>query len=123
MNPGKVLEILGGLRLLKYFPNDEFAMLALVRQVGEMCESEAAVEWLVHRMLKLYAEWPGIQEMRACYCSKFRPKDGVNAYSQVYADGIPSERTQTPLTLAAGLQQVKQFAGYLMDAKNPKGAA
>lgn len=101
MNPVNVLEILSGLRLLKYFPSDECAMAALVRQVGEMCQSEEQVDWLVNRMLKLYLEWPGMQEMRACYCSRHRPKDGINAYSQVYADGIPSEKKTEPLKLAA----------------------
>ncbi len=43
-------------------------------------------------MIHLYAEWPGVYELRACFCSKFRPADGVEARSSVYLDGVPSER-------------------------------
>ncbi len=90
----KIMEILCGLRLLPFFPSDEHAMLALVRMVGAMAKSEDQVQWLVNRMTSgLYAQWPGPQEMRACFCSKFPPKDGINAYSSVYLDGIPAERT------------------------------
>lgn len=94
MNPQSVLQILQELRMLPYFPNDEYVMVGLVRLAGSMCETEDQVRWLVNRMTRgLYSQWPGPQEMRACYCSKFRPKDGINACSTVYIDGLPSEKT------------------------------
>jgi hypothetical protein len=36
--------------------------------------------------------------VRAIYCSRYRPKDGIEIYSIVYPDGIPShcERAQLP---------------------------
>ena len=95
MNPEMILEIVQELRMLPYFPNDEFVMIGLVRLVGSMCETEEQVRWLVSRMTSgLYSQWPGPQEMRACYCSKFRPKDGISTCSTVYETGIPSEKTQ-----------------------------
>lgn len=98
MNPVQIAEILQQLRMLPYFPNDEYVLLGLVALVGQMCENEDQVRWLVARMTSgLYAEWPGPREMRACYCSKFKPKDGINACSTVYADGIPSEKQQRPM--------------------------
>lgn len=98
MNIKRVTEMLCGLRILPFFPGDENAMLALVRMVGEMATSEDQVRWLVNRMTSgIYTRWPGPHEMRACFCSRYRPQDGINAYSTVYLDGIPSER-------AAGLQ-------------------
>ena len=39
----------------------------------------------------LYNEWPGPQEVRAVFCSRFKPADSIEAYSSVYMDGIPSE--------------------------------
>lgn len=93
MRPEKILEMLSELAVLKYFPaSSDGALTALARLVQQMCRSESEVAWLVNRMTSgLYAEWPGPKEMRACFCSKFRPKDGINAYSEVYLDGIPSE--------------------------------
>jgi hypothetical protein len=62
----------------------------------ELASSDEQLEWLSRRMLKLYAEWPGPHEMRACFCSKYEPKDGVEADSSVYADGILSEAAESP---------------------------
>ncbi len=93
MNFQKVAEILGGLRILPFFPSDEHALLALVSMVGSMVDTEEQVRWLVKRMTSgIYSQWPGPQEMRACFCGRFKPKDGINAYSTVYLDGIPPER-------------------------------
>lgn len=93
MNPEVITEILSELRVLPFFPNDEFAMLPIVRLAGSMCETQEQVRWLVDRMTSgIYAEWPGMKEMRACYCSRFRPRDGINAYSDVYHDGLPPEK-------------------------------
>ena len=97
MNPEKVLEICGELRVLRYFPNDESVMNAIVRLCGSMCASEQQVRWLVDRMTSgIYAEWPGIAEMRACFCCRYKPKDGINAYSSVYPNGLPPDPTAPP---------------------------
>jgi hypothetical protein len=83
--------MLSALAMLKYFPAGNEAVLeSLARMVGSMCENEEQVRWLVDRMTSgIYGEWPGPAEMRACFCSRFKPKDGINAYSQVYPDGLP----------------------------------
>jgi len=91
MNPKRVLEMLAELAMLRFFPARNSAVLiGLARLVNQMCADESQVRWLVDRMTSgIYAEWPGPQEMRACFCSRFKPKDGLNAYSTVYPDGIP----------------------------------
>jgi hypothetical protein len=88
----KVAEIVGELTLLRFFPSDPIARTALVREICDMAASEDQVRWLITRMLKLYQVWPGLGEVRATFCSKFKPRDGVERYSEVYPDGIPSER-------------------------------
>jgi hypothetical protein len=94
MNPTEVMEILAELRVLPYFPNDEFVLVALARLAGSMCSNIAQVRWLVGRMTSgIYACWPGPQEMRACFCGRFKPRDGINAYSTVYLDGLPPDPT------------------------------
>ena len=94
MNPKRIVELLGRLAMLKYFPaGNESVLEGLLILVGRMCQNEQQVEWLVNCMTSgIYAEWPGPQEMRACYCSRFKPADGINAYSQVYPDGLPPSR-------------------------------
>ena len=97
MNPKRLLEMLAELAMLKFFPaNNEAVLLGLARLCVEMCNDESEVRWLVDRMTcGIYAEWPGPAEMRACYCDKFQPKDGINAYSQVYPDGLPPSKDST----------------------------
>jgi hypothetical protein len=41
----------------------------------------------------IYSKWPGDREMRACFCCRFRPKDGLTAYSTIYLDGLPPDPT------------------------------
>ncbi len=105
MNPERITEMLNELRVLPFFPNDEYTILALVRLVGAMAKTEDQVAWLVARMTSgIYRKWPGPLEMRACFCGKYPPKDGINAYSEVYPDGIPSERDHR---LAIGSAEMK----------------
>lgn len=97
MNFDAVTESLARLSVLKFFPTDIAARLALVRLVGDFATSEAQVEWLVNRMLSLYNEWPGPKELRALFCSRYKPKDGIEAKSEKFLEGIPSEKQPEPL--------------------------
>jgi hypothetical protein len=97
MNPERVLEMVAELRALRFFPNDESVLNAIVRLCGKMCANEAQVRWLVDRMNSgIYAEWPGPAEMRACLCCRYPPKDGLTSYSTVYPDGLPPDPTAPP---------------------------
>ena len=42
-----------------------------------------------------------MREVRAVFCSKFKPADGIDVYSAVYLDGIPSEKESAPAVLPA----------------------
>jgi hypothetical protein len=93
MNPVTVRNILAGLRALPFFDGGEAPVSMLVSMVTGMAETEEQILWVVQRMTAgLYEKWPGPLEMRAVYCSKFRPKDGVEAESTIYPNGIPSEK-------------------------------
>jgi hypothetical protein len=97
MNPGNVLQIVSELRALRYFPGDEFTLNAIVRLCGSMCATEEQVRWLVDRMTSgIYTEWPGIAEVRACFCCRYRPKDGISVCSTVFPEGLPPDPTAPP---------------------------
>jgi hypothetical protein len=96
MNIKRIAIKLEKLAMLKFFPSDEGARLGILDLVCKMAQSEEQVDWLVNRMTDgLYNEWPGPAELRACFCSKFRPKDGKSISSGIYLDGIPSESEET----------------------------
>ncbi len=93
----KVLDMLGGLTLLKFFPADVAARLELAKLVGRMAANEAQVEWLVQRLLAVCNEWPGPLVLRQIFCGKFKPQDGIEAGSTgMFPDGPPSERIESP---------------------------
>lgn len=117
VNIKRAADIIGELSLMKYFPSEPAARTALVRIVCEMAPDEAHIRWLVNRALKLYAEWPGIMELRACYCSKFKPADGIEAYSQVYSEGIPTEKEQQGLIAAPEMRALPAGAPVSADAQ------
>lgn len=79
----RATERIAELSLMKYFPQDALARFALVRIICEMADNEFQIEWLVKRTLSLYNEWPGPQMLRAIFCRRFRPADGIEAHVSV----------------------------------------
>lgn len=92
MNNLKVAEILEELTMLKFFPAGDYARMGILKLVCDMCETEDQVRWLVKRTIALHNEWPGPKELRAVFCSRHKPKDGINAYSEIFIDGVPPEK-------------------------------
>jgi hypothetical protein len=92
IDPSVASAAVNRLALMAFFPGDADIRAALVDVLLEMVTTEEQLDWLVSRALKLYTKWPGVGELRALYCSRWKPRDGVEAYSSIYLDGIPSER-------------------------------
>ena len=90
MDFARIARAIARLKLMAFFPSDEDTCLGLAQELSEMCENEEQIEWLCKRVTQLYPKWPGIHELRACLCSRFKPKDGINAYSSQYPEGIPA---------------------------------
>ena len=116
VNVVTVTQKLAPLALMKFFPADDLARVALVRMVCDMIETEDQAEWLANRMVQCYREWPGPYEMRACFCGRYKPKDGINAYSEVYADGFPPDPTAPPRAQITGTAPKRLEAGEPMTA-------
>ncbi len=89
----KASEKIAELGMLSFFPTEPFARAAVVALVCGMAEDNSQVDWLVRRCNNIWSKWEGPSELRSVFCSKFRPRDGVEAYSLLpqFADGIPSE--------------------------------
>ena len=64
---------------LKFFPSDPDARLGIAQEIASMASNEAQVEWLVAQVAKIYTEWPGALEIRAVFCTHYRPADGAEA--------------------------------------------
>lgn len=125
-----VMQLIGRLGgTLKFFPSDPDARIGIAEEIAAMAADEEQVRWLVGRLPKLFQEWPAMLEVRAVFCSKYKPKDGEEAYSSVYLDGIPSEKESLPQLPAAPMRQIASsepetaspsIAGYLADVTRLK---
>lgn len=87
--------------LLPFFPaSDPNARAVIIEELGSICESDAHAQWLAVRMGQVFkAKWPGLGEMRALYCKRFKPVDGVEVGSEAFPDGFPSESELGPLQI------------------------
>lgn len=93
LSPEVVAEFMGAVNLLK-FPPPASAGPKLVERIVNMCSTDEQVRWLANRVTELYDEWPGPHELRAVVCSRFKPKDGIEADSKhprYVDDGIPKD--------------------------------
>ncbi len=111
MNLNMVMQIAAELAVLPFYPSEPEARLAIVRLIGKMATTESQVRWLVDRMTSgLYAKWEGPGELRAVFCMKFKPADGIEAVSQVYPEGLTSEQLN-PGAKQLPAPQMRQIAG------------
>ena len=90
------------LALLPFFPSRHEERIELSDMIEEFAETDEQVDWLGRRMRVLYQEWPGPRELRACFCSRYKPKDGISVCSGKYAEGIPSEAKEERKLLPPG---------------------
>lgn len=65
--------------LLKFFPSDPMGRAALVNMLAKMANAPQELMWLASTILENYDEWPGPRELRAVFCTRFKPADGVEA--------------------------------------------
>jgi hypothetical protein len=91
LSPETAAEGVCKLALMAFFPGDPDTRAALVWALLQFVDTEEHLEWLVERALKLYTRWPGVGELRAVYCSRFKPADGQEAYSEIYQSGFPHQ--------------------------------
>jgi hypothetical protein len=96
----EVNEMLSGLTLLRYYPAEDGARLALAELVAHMATTKEQIHWLVQRVLSLHNEWPGPLVLRQIFCSRFPPRDGLDIFSTAeFPDGIPVEQIEQPAPL------------------------
>lgn len=67
------------LSMLRYFPSDVAARVGITSLLARMVDSPERLRWLVRTMVDEVGTWEGPKELRAVYCSRFRPADGVEA--------------------------------------------
>ena len=114
VNVKKAAAELSKLSLMKFFPSDPAARSALMGIVMSMAWTDDQIEWLVKRALVVFAEWPGPMEIRALFCSRWKPADGIEAHSQLYratenGGGFPPEKPRAEALLPPGREEARKM--------------
>lgn len=76
---GSIQAAIAQFAMLRFFPGDEFARAAVMQLLERLADAPEKVSWLVRTVLDNYNEWPGPQEIRAVFCTRYKPADGVEA--------------------------------------------
>jgi hypothetical protein len=101
----RVVDLLSGLTILRFFPADPGGRLEISKMVAEMCSSEEEVAWLVTRTRNVCNEWLGPLVLRQIFCSRYKPRDGQVVHSsEAFPDGIPPMTPQPD-----GFAQLEQW--------------
>jgi len=97
------------LSALAYYPSEPAARTLIADAIAEICATAEDATWLVKRALCLHETWStcGVKGLWQIWFSKHRPRnkqewaiDGIVGSSEVYPDGVPSERgAEQPLAL------------------------
>lgn len=84
--------------LMPFFPGSDSGARAIVaEEIVNMATSDEQVIWLGYRFIQLYPkQWPGIGELRALFCKRFKPADGLQVNSGVFED-FPTEAELGPV--------------------------
>jgi len=80
ISQNEIKRTIGAWSILKFFPSGSEAGAAISELLLSLVDSDERLEWLRGAVLGLN-EWPGPGEIRGIYCTRFKPADGIEAYS------------------------------------------
>lgn len=102
---------------LKFFPGDEIARMALMKDLVRMANQPAELGELARRVRLHYNEWPGPREIRGVFCTFAKPKDGFREAGVTDAGTLASEIESRVIEahedvkhIASGGEMVKKLA-------------
>jgi hypothetical protein len=75
----QILKAVEEFGMLKYFPADDAARKGVMRLLERMVGTSEQLDWLVGTMIDQVGEWSGPVELRGVFCSRFSPRDGIDA--------------------------------------------
>lgn len=100
-----------GLSSIPWFPKEEGARTMIADAIARLCINSQACFELVRFMVDGYREWPGVREMRICYCARIGcPLSGEDlhlAISEYHPDGFGTAITAPAVVaLAPGMSRM-----------------
>jgi hypothetical protein len=95
--------------ILRYFPVDAGTRVAVMSLLEQMVRTPDQLAWFGRTMINEVGEWHGPKELRGVFCTRFRPKDGVEVdcvagsrFSPEALEGRGADEHQETKMLGAG---------------------
>lgn len=63
--------------LTGFLVTDPVIRQSLMQMLDQMCGSAESIVWLGRHIRDHYTEWPGASTVRGVYCTRYKPKDGI----------------------------------------------
>lgn len=76
-------ESVARLAILTHFPGEAIARAELASMLIRMVSEPRQLEWLVTAFVDHIGAWHGPREMRAVFCTRFKPADGIEEWSAI----------------------------------------
>ena len=67
------------LEAIPFFPETDGAKGAVARGIARFCDRLDGLRWLTDTAVDRMKKWDGVGELRALYCTRFPPADGLPA--------------------------------------------
>ena len=114
INKTDIKRALADFSMCPYFPADPATQAAVGVFLARICPHREALEWLVLTFINRVGKWQGPVELRGVLATRYRPADGVEAYSTIA--GFTSEESEA--AQFEQHQQIKQ-GGWLPEGERP----
>lgn len=72
----RIAEAIKYLAAIPFFPTDEYAQEAVMRELEKFVDQPVRLQWLVDAAINTMRKWEGVPELRGLYCTRYRPADG-----------------------------------------------
>lgn len=66
-----------------YFPAEPVPVANIAVECSRFIEDRIKLTWLVDVFIHQVGSWKGTKEFRGVYCTRFRPMDGIEAWSTI----------------------------------------
>lgn len=118
----EIEQAISDMSIVKYFPNDADQRAAVGRLMSRFVSFGRVdqLRWLVETMLDRVGEWAGPVELRAVFCTRYQPADGIEAdckYSPGFTNDEMETRAKVPQVSPADDRALLERLGFDPDQK------
>lgn len=87
------------LTIVSFFPSEPLKQALIMRFFQQLVGTNEQLEWLVSVLLTV--DWPGPAQVRALFCTRFPPADGIKEGEQCRLSGFTPNDCEAHRSIAA----------------------